>query len=571
MAIPEFILRKMLVPNSYHYDRSRFRFMIENNYAAGTITTLKLIADGLEIPSNQVEYRVTGQSPKNAGHISTSSPAPIPTGVQIEISGTIAARPKRLVLWANTKEAGIIQFTVFTESKTVRHIPAWMTALRKPVHARLIIELDSAIELSNSLPLERDPSVVYTDINGLARVGPPLLDWHLAGFEFNSPSGVEHGTICFPAINPFSDGNTGGEFAFDTLLKRCQNSRSQIYWVLDGNSASPASLSRWLSNDNHALIYSPYVIISGNAWQRWDLSAESATVYGRKVSRLAQVLHAYDPKIQVGMLCKSLDGSEDEELCIQWNERAFSEAGDNIDFVFWQLMPFEIPPEGLEMPPMNIFESCASHIVKMGKAISRIHAQLSSCISGRQIPQAVDLSGYTRSLASQLENRLLTLAQNELEIINLKSLAVLFEHSDELLFACVDEPDSFASHCGQFNPLTAHSADPKVRTLILHPIINTADNSSDSNQDSDSQCLSAFLIYSPEHEVLEMTLANLDPQRPLKVYLSSQQMHIASLREQVSGASSIFLSRSFGWYRATIARSIMLQPRSCRRFSVTMK
>lgn len=115
-AIPEFMLRKLYVPDSLQSFEGGFTFELNNTFAPVSLTGLGLNVDGLACGPGAIYLSLPGLGEIPAGGISGESPfsLPINTGLTVRVFGEPPRR--RLVIRADTLEAGVLQFGIGFEA-----------------------------------------------------------------------------------------------------------------------------------------------------------------------------------------------------------------------------------------------------------------------------------------------------------------------------------------------------------------------------------------------------------------------------------------------------------------------
>jgi hypothetical protein len=116
MAIPEFILRKLFVRESLTVAADSFSFVLRNTFAPGTLTGLVLEVDGRPVPLADLTLQAGTESPRGADTITPEAPFPLAVGVDVRVRVQgVPLGQGRLALRAETREAGLLAFTVQAE------------------------------------------------------------------------------------------------------------------------------------------------------------------------------------------------------------------------------------------------------------------------------------------------------------------------------------------------------------------------------------------------------------------------------------------------------------------------
>jgi hypothetical protein len=86
MSIPEFVLRKLVLPGSLKRTPSGFKFIIHNTFAPATITRFGLTIDDNVIDPSQITMYETGGTAKKASECTPENPLLLPVNIDILIS-----------------------------------------------------------------------------------------------------------------------------------------------------------------------------------------------------------------------------------------------------------------------------------------------------------------------------------------------------------------------------------------------------------------------------------------------------------------------------------------------------
>jgi len=113
MGIPEFLLRKLYVHDSYIEYPDGFSFALLNSFVLAHLTELRLEGDGKAIPGTSILIQSPGQSARYAVSITPQDPYVFPVGTQVTVRvHSVSPHPQRLTIRAKTREAGLISFTL---------------------------------------------------------------------------------------------------------------------------------------------------------------------------------------------------------------------------------------------------------------------------------------------------------------------------------------------------------------------------------------------------------------------------------------------------------------------------
>ena len=147
-AIPEFLLRKLFVPNSLKPTTDGFRFELVNTFAPVALLNLTLSADDIACPVAAITIIVPPQPPFHASEITPAHPFVLPMNIAVEIQIQSPVPQKKLTIRAETREAGILQFSIPLKGEAHNQKP------RPPIFAGLRQRLRLARQISR---VRRDP------------------------------------------------------------------------------------------------------------------------------------------------------------------------------------------------------------------------------------------------------------------------------------------------------------------------------------------------------------------------------------------------------------------------------
>lgn len=546
MGLPEFILHRMLVPHSFRYEHSCFSFEIYNTYAAGTITRLKLIADGTEIPLDRIQYQAEGQPAKLAIQISPDSPAPIPTGIRINISSRVSANPKTLVLWAETKEAGIIQFTVKNDNKLATRKPRIPSFLRKPLDCRLDFDLANSLHGNKLLlgcncgkgpqpnpddaPSIQFPLLVFPSLNSVHGyrwtdgIGPMSSRTKRHDLGWHPQQDNLFGTGEF--LQYCETNRISPVLAVDTTLTSAEEAASWVKYCND-SPQSPEGKARSLNG--HTAPYAVKTwIITGNAWQEWELTGTSALTYARKIRHFVQTMRAFDNELKIGVLVKCLKSDDPGDPITRWNEILLNEVGQSINFIYWQI-PIQEDGFASEASPIEDRNQVQeTYPAKLEKMISRMQSQISMCIQNRDVLQAIDASRFIDSLDAQIQNKVTRMDQIDRALLLLDTLKSILTNCDSVTFLTLGADEL---QIVQIPPMRALldvlASDANFRIVP----VTVSSNSALAESHPDIPELDAMLLHSSNAQQFELIMANRHPERRLRVNLTGHQLGNIHLME----------------------------------------
>ena len=115
MAIPEFILRKMIVPDSLKPHSNGFSFGILNSFAPAVITRFQIFVGDRQVPEKSISLTTAELPTVTSDLIQPDNPMPLPVSKEIIISVNDFPLAGVVRIKAMTKEVGEIEFTLVDE------------------------------------------------------------------------------------------------------------------------------------------------------------------------------------------------------------------------------------------------------------------------------------------------------------------------------------------------------------------------------------------------------------------------------------------------------------------------
>ncbi len=111
-AIPEFMLRKLYVPESLKPIEGGFSFELNNSLAPVTLTGLAITLDEKRLDPGEVYLFIPSVGEVPVGGINVERPFSLALNMSVEVRVFAAAPEKRVVIRVDTREAGALQFGI---------------------------------------------------------------------------------------------------------------------------------------------------------------------------------------------------------------------------------------------------------------------------------------------------------------------------------------------------------------------------------------------------------------------------------------------------------------------------
>jgi beta-fructofuranosidase len=134
-AIPEFMLRKLYVPESLKPIEGGFSFELNNSLAPVTLTGLAITLDEKRLDPGDVYLFIPSVGEVPVGGINAERPFSLALNMSVEVRVFAAAPDKRVVIRVDTREAGALQFGIPVIGEPVKAPPAkkinWLTRWKR--------------------------------------------------------------------------------------------------------------------------------------------------------------------------------------------------------------------------------------------------------------------------------------------------------------------------------------------------------------------------------------------------------------------------------------------------------
>ncbi len=113
MAIPDFLIQRLVVPNSFQLQSNGFSFSIQNNLIDAHIFSMRLIVVGKEIPPENVWIQKSETEKNHSGQINRNKPFIFSAGSQVSLL-VLNLPPKdgKVKICLETLEVGEISFSL---------------------------------------------------------------------------------------------------------------------------------------------------------------------------------------------------------------------------------------------------------------------------------------------------------------------------------------------------------------------------------------------------------------------------------------------------------------------------
>lgn len=428
MAIPEFILNKMIVPGSYRETTAGFRFKIMNSFAPAMISTFNLRVSEKAVPPGDILITVEGQPPLTGNDVNPANPMPLPVGIEITIESFIAAGGAPVYVNAMTKEVGEIDFCL-NSGKIVRKPkelkPLIFSYLKPLKKAELTIHPHQRLGSASSFILgqfvEHLERCVYDGIwtadgmklredtlDLIRQLNPPLIRY--PGGNFASGYHWEDG------IGPVAKRPTRHDAAWqaeesnrvgtDEFLTFCELIGTEPLLVVNDGSGSAEEAARWVSYCNspveteqgarraangHPAPYNvKYWGIGNEVWGPWQIGTTNAQAYARRASRFIDAMRAIDPTIKIVAVGNSPLTDDPNDEAAAWNRIVLEYLAGKIDYISWHIYQPDKEDWRENYDPGELYHAVCAAPLDLRIILDRVEKQITTYSPEKQILQAVD-------------------------------------------------------------------------------------------------------------------------------------------------------------------------------------
>ncbi len=433
-AVPEFLLRRLLIKDSLKVTPDGFSLAILNRVAPATITAFQLMVGGQAVPPKQLIIQAGGEPARSAEGISPAAPfnLPVNTRVDLQVSG-ISLGAGDLGFAIDTVEAGQLTFNV--QAGLQRPQPsAKKSSLKTPFLTKLlgrkiraIVRIDADKQIGEINPyiygqfvehLERcvyggiwseDGSRLREDTLRLTQaLKPPLIRY--PGGNFASGYHWEDG-IGAPDQRPqrYDDAwksEESNRVGTDEFMQFCQQAGAEPFLVVNDATGSAEEAARWVAYCNcgpgdeqgirraangHPAPYNVRLWGLGNeVWGPWQIGHTGAAEYAARIRPIVEAMRAVDPAVKiVAVGDKILSDTADDPGRI-WNETVLSQAGDLFQYLSFHLYQPDQTGWQESLDEISLFRTVCAAPLSTEKAIQRMAEQIRRSAAGKGIKIALD-------------------------------------------------------------------------------------------------------------------------------------------------------------------------------------
>lgn len=428
MSIPEFILRKLVLPGSLKRTPSGFTFILHNTFAPATITKLQVYNGSEEIPSSKITIKEEGKAPITASICNPDNPLMVPVNIDIAISADSMVPLGIVSIKANTKEVGLLEFSIETgkKSKKGRQIPpSWTAVFRQQLKATLHV---------GSTPITKDASpfllgqfvehlerCVYDGIwtktgsslredtvDLIKQLNPPMIRYpggnFASGYHWEDGIGPREKR---PARHDAAwQAEESNQVGTDEFLAFCEQIGTVPCLVVNDGSGTPEEAARWVAYCNSPTgtkmgelraangHEEPYNVnfwgVGNEVWGPWQIGTTSAREYSERLIRFINAMKEVDPSIKIIAVGNHPLTDDPSDPALLWNNEVLKLAGNHIDYLSWHI--YQPEKEGWQevIDELELFKTICAAPLDIDTYIKRIEKQLVELGFESKVYQALD-------------------------------------------------------------------------------------------------------------------------------------------------------------------------------------
>ncbi len=428
MAIPEFILNKLIVQNSLKTRNDGFSFIILNSFASAVITRFRIFVGGEKVPDEQISISPANGMQIHGSEVQPDHPMALPVGCEIKIEVDNFSHSGIIHIVAMTREVGEIEFTLSESGKHKKFDslkPNPLLFFKRPHKARITVNPSKATVKSS--PLLRGQFVehlekcvyggIWTDdgsrlredtLDLISQLNPPLIRYpggnYASGYHWEDGIGPkEKRPRRHDAAWQSEESNQVGT---DEFLAFCEMLHSEPLLVVNDGSGSPEEAAHWVEYCNspagtewggkraangHPQPYNvKYWGIGNEVWGSWQIGTTSAAEYVKRAKRFIKTMKAVDPQIKVIAVGNDPHTDFPEDPAALWNKTVLEGLGADIDYLSWHIYQPEKSGWKDSYDPLELFRAVCAASIDIENVIGRVERQIRQYANGHQVLQAVD-------------------------------------------------------------------------------------------------------------------------------------------------------------------------------------
>lgn len=428
MAIPEFVLRKLVLPGSLKKQGTGFTFILNNTFAPATINRFELINNNVPVAGDSISFSAPNIQPTLASQITPENPILTPVGVEIKVTVDNQSLSENVVVKAVTREVGEIEFSL--EQKTIKKNyrkikPYFFTQFSNPYESRIKIDLQRVGPPASPFLLgqfvEHLERCVYDGIwtqdgarlrqdtlDLIKQLAPPIIRYpggnFASGYHWEDGVGPkEKRPRRHDAAWQAEDSNQVGT---DEFLSFCELIGTEPLMVVNDGSGTAEEAARWVAYCNEPETSEqgkrraanghpqPYNVkfwgIGNEVWGAWQIGTTTAEEYVKRLLRFIKAMKAVDPTIKLVAVGNHPHSTDPNDPAALWNKEVLSKTGDQIDYLSWHI--YQPDTDGWrELPdPIELFKTVCAAPLDIDQFTKWIEQEIVKFSPNKTILQALD-------------------------------------------------------------------------------------------------------------------------------------------------------------------------------------
>lgn len=428
MALPEFVLRKLIVPGSLKSTASGFEFVLLNTFAPATITAFAIKVAGISLPAENVQISSEAFETTSPAKIDLDHPmaTPIGVGIHFEISDHPLNGPVKL--FVNTKEIGEFEFVLAGSQKKEKYKkikPTWTAFLRPALESELTLYPDQVVGEASPFILgqfvEHLERCVYDGLwtkDGLSlrqdtlklieALKIPMIRYpggnFASGYHWEDGIGPrEKRPVRHDLAWHAEDSNQVGS---DEFLSFCELTHIEPYLVVNDGSGTPEEAARWVAycNDSpeteqgkrraangHPQPYGvKYWGIGNEVWGPWQIGTTSAKEYARRLARFSTAMKKADPSIKLIAVGNNPLSDAADDPAAEWNQVVLKENGQDFDYLSWHIYQPDQMDWKESYDPLALHHAICAAPLDFEAIVKRVATEIEASGHKGKITQSID-------------------------------------------------------------------------------------------------------------------------------------------------------------------------------------
>lgn len=428
MPIPEFILKKLIVPGSFHETTAGFSFKILNTFGPVSISAFSLRLESTLIPNENIIISIPGIPEFNGASINPDNFMLLPVKNEVSVVSTVPSGGVPIYIKAMTREVGEIEFCINqgeASAKPKELKPSYFAFLSRAKEATVEVYPDQIVGQASPFILgqfvEHLERCVYDGIwtgdgnrlrpdtlDLITQLHPPLIRYpggnFASGYHWEDGIGArETRPLRRDAAWQAEETNQVGT---DEFLSLCQQIGAEPVICVNDGSGTAEEAARWVAYCNrpenteqgtrralngHSEPYNvKYWGIGNEVWGPWQIGTTTAQEYTQRAARFIQAMKKVDPSIKIVAVGNNPITDDPEDEAALWNQVVLERLKSDIDYLSWHIYQPDKNDWRENYDPLDLFQSVCAAPLDIEQIIRRVETQINTHAGEKNILQAVD-------------------------------------------------------------------------------------------------------------------------------------------------------------------------------------